>query len=182
MKLRCWDPKNHNEVVDYLIPSTVEINPHNPIFEQVDFYKKDVKAHAKQVNAEIWETWKICRTNGVPKDLTRHIIKNYIKRPVKYGTHVKENPPPPAFIQDGWDVFLLVLVIIMITIITVLVVLLFLKQEEHKPKITNSNNVAGPAGPRGWPGPAGPPGACSSRGPSWVCTQKEGEPPSCKLE
>ena len=87
MILRCCYPNDHTKVIEYKIPPNVEINAHNSIYEDVDFYNADVKAHKKRMQSEILHSFLIFRKFGVSKDLTREFVNKYIKRPVEYGNH-----------------------------------------------------------------------------------------------
>jgi hypothetical protein len=91
MEVRCWD-KNSKKVECYKIPEDAALSW--SFIERKEFYDKDVRHHKKQVDTEIVEFYKISKQNNIPKDIFKMIVDNHIKRPVKYGCHVKvlDNP------------------------------------------------------------------------------------------
>jgi len=117
MKVRCWY-SDKKSTVDYIIPKDTSLKTLQilGIYDDHLHYKKDIQIHKQKLDKEIVLTWRICRKNGVTPDLVKHIINNYIKRPVEYNEKVIVK-------NNRLDIFLLVVVII-VPILSITVALL----------------------------------------------------------
>lgn len=107
IKLRCWaDDRVNTE--NYIIPED-SITHSETFIEKVRFYRRDVEFHKKQVNDEIITFWKV---DGLNKDVKKLIVDKYIKRPIKYGCHIK--PEEKRRNWEKWFTIVCLLIILCI--------------------------------------------------------------------
>jgi hypothetical protein len=161
-------------VIEYFIPPSVEIDPHNPIFAHVNFYNSDVKAHKERMSKEILHAFLICKNYGIPNDLTKHFVNKYIKRGVEYGNHKPQadNTFTQTILILSFAVCTTVLIMCLIMWLLAMSLLSFSLQPMVAQKLYDHDSLS----------PLGPLGMCNHNNelPVFKCIEQDGRPPKCE--
>lgn len=159
ISIRVWNADKTGVIVYQVPPNSPHVRDvYDEIYICAKEYQKDVRAHNEQLHRELIQWKHISQMHKLPKDMYRHVMSTYLKRPLR----PRHEPALQDMAQSIEKMSFALSVFVCLMFLSLAVPILFQFKERENPLVHRARielcDAECDAGRRGPTGPIGPPG------------------------